>query len=367
MGKKSATWQVPKASLDQDGHPYRGPWLRICGWGKIIIFGWGQRDNVRGTHWTMTINWFHGQCETEAMITVGGDGDHDSVFRVRFMLLYTLLLNFQMHRCPRYDTAYTLHKNGEKVYRCPRCWFGKLESSTHGKTPWGSPVMDDCLACKGSGFFMRHPRRCFVPVPKDPNRTDMFFTIKHQHHISGQDWPREFGLRFYWSKGATPVFVQTLNSPRGSWTRPNWKEGHHFWVHNYYDLADCILGSWQLDRVLLHQCRAEIPMPEGYYEVTLKIERWIRYRKRLGLIWKSRSITCDMTDGCLPCPGKHGDDDGIYGMGVQIDNPLRAVAEGIEKLAKRGLESRERYGGQNWRSWRPSPTHTAKTTRPADY
>ena len=92
-----------------------------------------------------------------------------------------------------------------------------------------------------------------------------------------------------------------------------------------------------------HGIPVVIPMPEGVYHGTAKIERRT-WKRPLWFAFSRVSTTIDCPRG-IPFAGKGENswdcgDDGLFGWGAEGPSIEKAIARGVESV----LESRRRYG-----------------------
>lgn len=133
-------------------------------------------------------------------------------------------------------------------------------------------------------------------------------------------------------------------SPNGYWNRsiPKWKNGS-------FNVIDFILGENKYTNKVIEEKKIDVPMPEGKYPATIKMEmatwkrpRWFAKRLKRANIEMERAI---------PFPGKGENswdcgDDACYGM----TTPARNMAEAIGKMVEHVLHNRLRRGGPyEWR------------------
>ena len=124
-----------------------------------------------------------------------------------------------------------------------------------------------------------------------------------------------------------------------------WRTADPWWIRGVsLDLKRLVLGRERCTVEILKQgIPVTIPMPEGTYRGTAKIER--RTWKRSRWFAHSRvSTTIDCPKG-IPFAGKGENswdcgDDGLFGWGTEGESIERAIAHGVESV----LTSRRRYG-----------------------
>jgi hypothetical protein len=120
----------------------------------------------------------------------------------------------------------------------------------------------------------------------------------------------------------------------------------------YVDFRDLLMGRNDYRSEVLETHRALVTMPEGQYPATVTINRatWTRRRWPFRLFPRVRVDSHIEVAGGIPVPGKgensyDSDDDAINSTGSSTPTVAAAVAQ----MTKSALETRERYGGRNWR------------------
>lgn len=155
-------------------------------------------------------------------------------------------------------------------------------------------------------------------------------------HDRGHD--RQIGFYFYEWKLWYQFWVGTM----ASWSRDYpWCR---WWRQGSIDFADLALGrrSHHLE-TLMSGIPVVIPMPEGNYHGTAKIEKHTWKRPRWFAVSRV-STTIDCPKG-IPFSGKGENswdcgDDGLFGWGAEGASTEHAIAHGVESV----LVSRRRYG-----------------------
>ena len=139
------------------------------------------------------------------------------------------------------------------------------------------------------------------------------------------------------------------------WTEPmSWSSSIPKWRHGNLNFVDMLLGRDKCEHYPIEEHDVLIPMPEGAYPATAKLEQWTWRRPR----WFARSlkrVTIDIPKG-VPVPGKGENswdcgDDAIFGTTVQASS----IAEGVGMLVGSALRTRIRYGG--WSDWKWDRPH----------
>lgn len=125
------------------------------------------------------------------------------------------------------------------------------------------------------------------------------------------------------------------------------------WYWDWHcDLVDLTFGRTRYTAEQLDAFAIAIPMPEGTYAASVKVERAEWRRPRWPFLWRRRvSATVDIPGG-IPFPGKGENSwdcgmDGLFGMGSVHTEPAGIVAD----VQRAVFESRERYAGS--RDWVP--------------
>lgn len=135
------------------------------------------------------------------------------------------------------------------------------------------------------------------------------------------------------------------------WTDPmSWSSKTPKWRHGSLNFVDLLLGRTNCEHHPLEVRDVLIPMPEGSYPATAKLEEWTWRRPR----WFAKTlkrVTIDVPKG-VPVPGKGEnswdcDDDAIFGTTVQA----ASIAEGVGHLVGSALRSRVRHGGYSDWTW----------------
>lgn len=163
----------------------------------------------------------------------------------------------------------------------------------------------------------------------------------------GED--REIGISFHSGAVWWHVWVGTMASwsRQFPWCKP-WRSGS-------FHPVDFLFGRQKVTTEVLQEARVSIPMPEGVYTGTAKVERFTRKRPR----WFARdrfTTSIDVERG-IPTQGKGENawdcgDDGIYGCGVEG----RSVEKAIGHYVYRVLEDRRKYGMPSDRAIRDALT-----------
>jgi hypothetical protein len=130
------------------------------------------------------------------------------------------------------------------------------------------------------------------------------------------------------------------------WSRTmEWAARDPWWVRGVsLDLKRLVLGRQRCDvEVLKSGIPVVVPMPEGVYHGTAKIERRTWKRPR-WFAFSRVSTTIDCPKG-IPHAGKGENswdcgDDGLFGWGAEGESLEKAIAHGVEIV----LTARRRYG-----------------------
>lgn len=111
---------------------------------------------------------------------------------------------------------------------------------------------------------------------------------------------------------------------------------------------DKVFGRAKYDKQVVKEERTIIPMPEGPYPATVRIDRasWKRPRALFPRVVYKAEITPDTPVG-IPGKGENSydiEDDATYSMST----PASTVPEAVSAFVESILERRERYGGKGW-------------------
>lgn len=111
--------------------------------------------------------------------------------------------------------------------------------------------------------------------------------------------------------------------------------------------ADILFGKEKYSNTVLSTHDVVIPMPEGNYAATVKMEcaKWTRSRWPFPKVKMTADVDIDKG---VPIPGKGEnswdcDDDAIFGMSCGAST----VEEAISKVVQSALRTRQRYGGSH--------------------
>lgn len=221
-------------------------------------------------------------------------------------------------------------------------------------------------------FCIAVPRLFFVHL--GINGRWLFRHLSFRPPILGYEG-REFGLKF--NDGRLRVLVGapdhgSTSEPRFAWTWPlrvggrrgrnrrrtfrpypigdhsPWLAGHEFSIT--LDPRDLIGGRRKrLSHEVVYEEPATVPMPEGEYPCTVKLEQsvWGRPRWRWN---REIALHADVDMGVpIPVPGKGENswdcgDDATHSMWL----PATSVPEAISKVAADAMRTRERYASATW-------------------
>ena len=118
---------------------------------------------------------------------------------------------------------------------------------------------------------------------------------------------------------------------------PKWKSGN-------FNIMDFIFGKQEYTNKVIEEKKLDIPMPEGSYPATVKLEvaTWDRPR---WFAKRVKRVSIDM-EKPIPFPGKGENswdcgDDARHGMTA----PAKNMADGIGKMVSSVLNNRLRRGG----------------------
>jgi hypothetical protein len=133
----------------------------------------------------------------------------------------------------------------------------------------------------------------------------------------------------------------------------HWSSSDPWWMHGNFNPKNFLLGRNKYSSEVVEEKRTVIPMPEGSYPATVKLERctWKRPRWPRPLYRYSTEITPDQF---IPVPGKGENsydcgDDGVWSQTGPASGPESEwTTEAVAGIVKSALRSRERYAGPNW-------------------
>lgn len=148
---------------------------------------------------------------------------------------------------------------------------------------------------------------------------------------------RQIGFYFFENAFWYHIWVGTM----ASWSRDYpWCR---WWRQGSFHFASLLGKQTHTLEVLREGIPLAIPMPEGVYHATAKIQRRT-WKRRFWLAHSRVETQVDVPKG-IPFAGKGENswdcgDDGLFGYGVNSDSLEHAVAHGVESV----LISRRRYG-----------------------
>lgn len=236
---------------------------------------------------------------------------------------------------------------------------------------------------KRKGNPIRHGRAWFGPfgiewtVLKDPRfrigiglahyETAISFSLAlllfsihcHYDNFKWQSWLEEktkredqtYGngrvIELYWHEMG--LWAHIWSDPMESRSKDQW------WCRTLHlDFVDLIFGQTKYRSKNLEQVRAVVPMPEGGYPATVKINEDTWTRPRWPFAWTRRIRSEVIPDKPIPFPGKGENswdcgEDALHSLYGTYDTPLKAVMAASESV----MRSRLRYGG-GW-NYQPEP------------
>ena len=136
---------------------------------------------------------------------------------------------------------------------------------------------------------------------------------------------------------------------RNSWSRSDPK-----WQQTSWCPADTFLGKAQNKSEVIETQSVIVPMPEGGYRATAKLERWERWRPRgRRTVSYSYDIKIDKPVRFIPVPGKGENswdcgDNGVWSQSGPVPYRGSWVVEAISGMVKSALRDRERYANRDW-------------------
>jgi len=171
----------------------------------------------------------------------------------------------------------------------------------------------------------------------------------------GQKYPssRELGITWH-SQALWFAFWRDPDESYGRGGPSFWKDARSAQRHIVIHPLDMLFGRTSCVTEQLGEQPAEVELPEARYPVRVVFERRTWARPRWPW-WRSVRVSADVrSEAGIPIPGKgeNGydcDDDAYYSIGTHCTT----VAEAVQTAAARVLETRQRYGGEDWR---PAPS-----------
>jgi hypothetical protein len=127
-----------------------------------------------------------------------------------------------------------------------------------------------------------------------------------------------------------------------------WKSGTPKWRSGFFDVADFFLGRQQYSSVNLQTVETVVPLPEGPYPATVKLnlDTW----KRPRWPWPQTLRRADVeTHKPMAIPGKGEnswdcEDDAVFSTYLVASS----VGEAVGKVVGSVLKTRHQRGGRNW-------------------
>lgn len=168
----------------------------------------------------------------------------------------------------------------------------------------------------------------------------LYFTVENVFPIYyfGADFDRGHDRSIELCVHDWSVWYHVWVGSMASWSRDYswcrwWRQGS---LH-----VGALLGRWVATHALERTVPVQIPMPEGVYHGTARIERWVRGRR----FWFKRHTTevwLDIPKG-IPHAGKGENswdcgDDGLFGIGGS------SVEDAMNRAVTSVLDSRRRHG-----------------------
>lgn len=127
-----------------------------------------------------------------------------------------------------------------------------------------------------------------------------------------------------------------------------WTSGTPWWRHHCFHVSDWVLGRSKYSTVTLERREVAVPLPEGSYPATARLEL-SSWKRRFSTL-RQFSVVVDLPDDRpVPVPGKGENswdcgDDAIYSWSGRA----RTIEEGVGRLVTQVLSTRVRYGGPSW-------------------
>lgn len=166
-----------------------------------------------------------------------------------------------------------------------------------------------------------------------------------------QKYPSSRELSITWHDAA--LWISIFRDPDEGYGRGGpsfWKDARSAQRHIVIHPLDILLGRTHCKTEKLDAAPAVVQLPEGEYPVNVTIERRVWRRKRWPGVWRQRVNATVESETGLPIPGKGEnsydcDDDAYFSIGT----PETTVAGAVAYAAARVQETRQRYGGRDWR------------------
>ena len=245
--------------------------------------------------------------------------------------------DFQNLRESAYDKA--------RFWTYARCWL-RFGSSWHNRRfgqvciEWHIPHGSRWGVTIGGGDSGRD----FGVTFSIPFLLTLYVTVENVFAVEPFAWTFEQGSAreiacyfydwgFHWSIWVGPMASWSRDYPWCRWYR-----------QHTVNFPDVLFGRQRCTTELLRDgIPLSIPMPEGVYAATAKVERRTWKRPR-WFAFSRIETSVDVPKG-IPFAGKGEnswdcDDDGLFGYGVTGDDMAHAIAHGVESV----LHSRKRYG-----------------------
>jgi hypothetical protein len=177
-----------------------------------------------------------------------------------------------------------------------------------------------------------------------------FENVIPRRWAKNHNWSHDTGLS--WMEGS--LRLELYHSGNDCYYCDGYAEHPKRWTgwSRYIDFRDLFMGRNDYQSEVIETHAAVVTMPEASYPATVTINKATWTRRR----WPFRLFPCVRVDshievpGGVPVPGKGEnsydcDDDAIISTGSSVPTVAAAVAQ----ITKSALETRERYGGKNWR------------------
>lgn len=171
--------------------------------------------------------------------------------------------------------------------------------------------------------------------------------------------PIHFGLR-----RGRDVFFDLAVHDRALWWQfggnsMEWNSRTPRWQHGCFHFDDFFLGAQKFTERVLSTHEALIPMPEGPYRATVKLEECTWKRARWPFAIVRRTATVDVPKG-IPHQGKGENswdcgEDALFGLSCEA----WTLDEAISKTVASVLKSRRRYDGDAMAVYPPSSQRQA--------
>jgi len=155
---------------------------------------------------------------------------------------------------------------------------------------------------------------------------------------------REIAISFHEGRFNTKIWAK----------RNSWSSSDPWWMHGSFSVSDFVFGKRVSSREVVDTESVLVPMPEGSYPATAKLERFVSRRARARED-VSYIVDIDIDDPIrfIPVPGKGENswdcgDDGVWALSAGVKHKGGWAVQGIAKMVESALRDRERYASRDW-------------------